>query len=547
MPPEELFEATAVAVEATNTTMVVGTIYTTVQYVPIFAEAARSVSASIPMPPDAIVEAASVQLTASPAGRTTIADVARVRAAQGSPTASGYEIVVDFGGLRTVSQLSVPREQVGHVPLPISGIAPWVGTEFGDDLDLTADLLVGGAVDSRTFREVLTERLLVKLNQSMDPTTAATGQVTTTTAPADLEVLVAGERVHFVPGPVTGTDASHDETIDIADAVSRALAAGMTEVPLELRSAVPCQLSLTPTHDHLDAHRVRFAEGEFRTLDRAEEGVVDVAVPLGAGSSSWEIRLIDIGIGGDVGDTRVVPSIDPDTESDAMLTCDPDQALFIRLPPAHLHRFETLEAIRILVSCDEATELAGVLHEGVIDPTGLHGPGPAIDDATLEPTAIEVGPSRWVTLPLARPAAVGADDDRWASVVVTRGRVQVPLDEDRPSDADDARAFVRRPAGNDLYRPLPDVPGVSTSAVPIRLAGIPPATAPIDAIDLVVPGTAVSVATTPTSDASRHVHELLEPVSAASPARSGDDLVLRLDLRTGGRITLGPIVVGYQA
>ena len=289
------------------------------------SQATNALSYGYEIPAGAIVGTASVTISAEPAGRTAIANVARVRPSDGSVGATTTH-VVDFGGLRTVSSLTAPED--------IGIVRPWTGTAFSTTQNLGPSHVP--VSKSITFTEVATERLLVTLmDAATSDSLAEGGRVTIHDPPADLELRVGGERVHIAPGPVRSEGAKLQETIDITDAVQRAVDAGQVPVPLELRSSVPAALSITPGPSaHVLAHRVTFPEGERRTVSASEEGVVDLRLPLAAGSASWRVRRVRFDLQGDIGERRVLPPDGPPVAAGAELLIDPDRPLVVRLPPS---------------------------------------------------------------------------------------------------------------------------------------------------------------------------------------------------------------------
>lgn len=512
-------------------------VYTTVYFDPV-SDARATLPFDYPLPDRAIVGSARVRITAQPAGRTEIGNVARVRPASGDSPAATSSLVIDFGGLRSVSALTTPSAA--------TMLRPWMGTAFPTYGGLVTTTNTSATVD---FTEVATERLLVGLTNAATPDALATqGRVTLHDAPADIELVVAGERVHFAPGPVKAEGARYDETIDVTDAVQRAVDAGTVPVPIELRSSVPAQLSIIPQPGaHLEAHPVQFPEGERRTVAATDEGVVELRLPLAAGSSTWRVRLVRFDLQGDVGDRRVLPATGPSTPEGAELVVDPDHPAVIRLPPATLARLHAVDSLRVLVRAEQGTELSGHLCVEATSPTGDAGPGEPVPDAELTPTTVEPGDvTAWVTLPLVRPAAVDPALGTWVVLQASRGRVVMPLAV--PAGDPDDDAVVLRVGANGRHRALPTVSGIATGAVPLRVGGQPPATAPIDALTIAIPGTPASTEVSATPGAAERFEiELDDPVTAATPgARDGDDLVLQLTVIGPGSHTVGPVTVGYE-
>ena len=117
-----------------------------------------------------------------------------------------------------------------------------MGTKFDGGFE-------GNGFLAATFNELQTERLLVGVANAIAPSALADGgKVTTTTPPADLELLVGGTRVFFRPGPAPP---GFSQDVDVTAAVQAAVDAGGTvgadgnlTVPLTLQARVPGTLGL---------------------------------------------------------------------------------------------------------------------------------------------------------------------------------------------------------------------------------------------------------------------------------------------------------------
>ena len=505
------------------------------------SDSTAAVALELELPAGAIVADARVEIEARPAGRTAIGNLATVRPASGASAEPTKELVVDFGGLRTVSTISTPSS--------LTGLRPWLGTGFPSSGELvpSGPLRKGEARTEFAFTEVATERLLVSLAGAVTPAgLAAAGRITQQDPPADLEVVVGGEQVDFRPGPVRGSGSHLLAEIDITAAVQRAVAASAVPVSVELRSSLPAQLTITQARTaYLHAHTVAFPEGGRRTLPVPEEGTVPIALPLtarpgGVDPANWRITLVRFELSGDVGEVRVVPAVGPAIDFGGEVLVDADRPVVVRLPPSALRRLGRVDGIRLLLRGEQATELAGFLRGGAAVP-GDELPGGQLAPTTVEPSA-EAG---WVTLPLARALPADATGGMWAVVQVTRGRVALML---AAAGQPDDEGLIRRQAPNGSFRALPTVEGLSTTATPIRVVGAAPPTAPIDAVVVSVPGTArPTVAGTPTTSAVTHELPLADGVTTAdTAARVGADLVLQLSVSGPGTYTIGPVVVGYE-
>ena len=502
-----------------------------IQYDPV-TEATSSLAYGYDVPAGSLVGAASVTVTAEPAGRTAIENVGRVRAADGA-LATTKQLVVDFGGLRTVSSVTAPSA--------LTAVRPWTGTSFATD-----SLVPSVSTSDETFTEVATERLLVEVAAATTPGAfAETGRVTLHDPPADVELLVGGERVHIEPGPVRGEHARLERTIDITAAVQRSVDAGVVPVPLELRSSVPANLSIAPGPGaHVLAHAVAFSEGARRTVSTADEGVFTVELPLPPESDGWRIRQLRFDLQGDVGDRRVIPADGPAVAPGAEVVVDVDRPLAIRLPASTVRSLPVVDAVRLLVRPETAGELGGHLAPEVSGPGGELVPGEPLADAALVATPVEVAPtSGWVTLPLARPVSLDPEEGVWVVVHAARGRVVLPLAVPSTAPPGGAPAVdVVRLASNGRYRPLPAVTGIDTTAVPIRIGGVPVPTAPVPAVEVVVDGSGLDpIRLTPESTPQSFELAFDPPLVPAD-----GHLDVHLTITGPGDHTIGPVVVGYE-
>ena len=219
--------------------------------------AALVVETELDLAEDARVELAVFELTAGPAGPTTIDSVAQVRAAN-SVTDAASACTVDFGRLVTVGGFQ-PR----ILPAPeISAVHRWNGS--------TWTVLPGGTA----FAEIAADRLLVESAEgSADELVAglvAAWEVELPALPGVLELLVDGTTVWFerqgsssgtVPPAAAGGEVAYmvDRTDAVREAFERAVpSGGRKKVAVALRAAVPGQLRLAPTLSTLRVHTVAF-------------------------------------------------------------------------------------------------------------------------------------------------------------------------------------------------------------------------------------------------------------------------------------------------
>lgn len=516
---------------------------------PGVATASAAQSQSVPV--GAIVLGATATVTAKPAGLATISSVAQVRDGTGS------SLVVDFQGMRTVDRIQAPR--------PIKSIAPWAGTKFGDTTEF-------GVVDGdQSFSEIQAERVRVDLSTGISADAlAADGAVEVLTPPADLELLVNGTRAWFAAGPAKPGGAASDPaafgtTVDLGDAVRAAVAAatpGPTgiAVDVELRSSVPGQLTLELAISFQRTFAVVFPEGDIRVVAADEEGVYTLLLPLPAEAAGWQIHQVQAAVSGALPPERVLPPDAPSPGAGAELVLDPDHAVLVDLPPATLARLETVTAVRLLLGVDATgAELAGVLRADATQPPGslkpedVGVPGDPVPKANLGPVTLAPGSlddHGWTTLPLPKPHKLVPNERLWLSVQLARGRIAWPLAEPAPLGLPHAPlvdATLRRQLPNGAFRALSHAGDVPTGAAAIRVVGTAPNAAPIDALELEIPGRAGSVSLTPTTSATPVSLGLDPPLTAAADPSAFDSGALKLLLttRTPGNVSFAAVLVAY--
>lgn len=515
------------------------------------AEAVTSgyeVASTLDVPAGAVVDLAVVRVAASSPNRTPIGGVATIRAAAGDPEASSSTMIIDFGVMRNVSAL--------EGPVSIKKIAPWLGTSFEDVDELETPATAVGV------QELLTERLLVAFSQSVTAADVAIEHVTTSTVPADLELLVAGTRAWFHQGSVS---AGFAQEVDITSQVQEAVAAGTSPVPVVLTSRVPGHLELSPVGEvqFLSTHVVQFGQGDTTSVDASAEGIVDVPLPLPPSGASWSIhRLVSTVIAEDRGPERVLPAVGPGTPDKVELTLDADRRLAVRIPTPMLAPFDSLSAVRILLTVGTAgIGVVGGLRGGDTTMPGDNLPGGAITEVTIP---LSDAPT-WVTLPFAKPIAVTTSQTLWLSLSATHGRAVLGLREVDPVIAtgpdgspltDDERgiATIRRIAPNGVAKPMSSPVGLRTDALALRLVGEAPDGRPIDVVTVELAGldtgAAAEEAGVETTDAIESVAETSDGpdryvLSLPQPAPV-PGLVLRSTVTAATRLTVGPVIIAYE-
>jgi hypothetical protein len=492
------------------------------------SDAGFETAQDVVLPAGAVVTQAVVRLSAeAPVNPTPVGGIATVRAAAGAPALASRDLVIDFGVLRTVSAVDAPAA--------ISGIGLWRGTSFNEFVPQD----FGGRVAE--FTEVQAERLLVNLADPVAPATlAADGRVTTTTPPADLELLVGGVRAYQRPGPVP---AAFTEDVDVTAALQAAVAAGpvgedgSVAVPVVLRARVPGTLGLELAQPvgFLRTHAVAFP-GPTTTRAFDEEGRLAVALPLPGEATGWTVhRVLATVVATDDDPQRVQPPVGPPPTTDAELTLDPDRRLVVRVPPERFAPFEELVGVRVSARPGDAgIELGGALLE---DADGV--PGDPVPKGTFAPVTLEAsGEAAFVTLPLPQPVRAAADAPLWFSLAATRGSAVVELGAGEDATED---ATLWRVMPNGVVRPMSSPAGVRTDVLRLRLVGVPPPLAPIDVVTVdLAGGGAVREPVEPAQEAAGLASLAL---SAPGP-RPG--LALELTATAATAVTVGPVVVAYS-
>ena len=474
-----------------------------------------------------VVNNVTVSVGASMPAAATIAGAAEVRAAQGDPSSSSTALIVDFQALRTVSEL------VGTAV--IVSVAPWLGTKFDDNLDLT------WSVDQEavTFQEVQTERLLVTFQTNVSPAVlAANGAVVIPTPPSNLELLVNGTRAWFKSGPVSNP---YTETgIDVTAAVSAAAASG--DAVVTLRAAAPAALTLAVTATLLQRYVVAFPEGATRTVDAPTEGVYPLSLPIsttsvvhadpsgdGPGPDTWLVKGVVLDVTAKISTVRVQPADGPSLSGDAVVVLDPDHALVVRLPPAATGSIAAVTGLRLFVTVgDDGAELAGTLRANA-KVNDEDAPGDPLPKGALGPVTL-AGSSTpgWVDLALTMPQTLSGAEVVWVELQVARGSLIWTLAEISNTDADNAE--LRRRTSSGKYVKLSALAGIPDYAGALRVVGQEKANDPLAAVQVAVAGGTDFVAGVPTQAGTTMNLGIGGTGVVPSPLAGGDDREVPLEL-----------------
>jgi hypothetical protein len=469
------------------------------------------------------VRSAHATIQASMPDAATVAGAAQVRANPGDPTS----LVLDFQGLRTVSEVTAPSG------VAITGVHAWLGTRFDDTAVTTIEI----PVRTVAFKELQTERLLVSLDSEVDPAAfAAAASVVLPTPPSDLELLVNGVRAWFRRGPIEG--AQFATTIDLSAAVAAAVAAGPGAVTVTFRAAAPASLTLDCTAEILQRYPVVFPESAARTVDAPSEGVYPLLLPVQAAPSSkpWLVRQAIVDVAAKLPPTRVLPADGPSFSDDAELVLDTDHGIAVRLPAGALSSLGALAGVRLaVVAGADGAELAGTLRADAGGSPGDPIPKGALGPVTLEPsTATDAA---WIDLALTSPHPLKSADVIWLELQAARGAVAWKL---APDDA--AEAPLARRAPNGRYVGLSPLAGSLTGA--LRVVGVERTNNPLAAV--IVAATAHTssgtVAGVPTQTGTTLALVLDPPVSFAP---DGSDFSLDLTISAPGSYAVSSAELQY--
>jgi hypothetical protein len=467
----------------------------------VATDVASSRVLEIPLAPDATIEHASFTVrAAAPAGLVALADVAEVRAADAESSATRYAVVIDFGRLTSIADLSV-----GTTPFRYYR---WNGTSWESEGD--------------RFSELGTERLLVEFEDLVAvQDVVADGTVRLPARPTGLELLVEGTVVWSEqqggPPPQGGVTAGVgfvvDRTVEVQEAVRRKRAATADpkadiSVRVEFRTAYPGDLALEPEVRVRRSHVVAFPNGPTRTVERDGEGSLVLDLPLPDTSGSWLVGQVDVTVRATVGAERVQPAEGPSFTPDASLSLTPSRTVMIRLPDGLVGRFATVNGVRLPLS--GGGEIGGRLLASTAPAGETGAPGEPVEGAVVTPITVPAGDvAAWTTIPLAAPIPA-AGGPYWLELAVSYGDVTLQLTESPADDAGAPGAVVHRRLAGGGTKQLTAIAQLGQLHAAVRIVGTPDANAPINALSLniLLPDAetgggvdpAVAVGVTPTAD-----------------------------------------------
>jgi hypothetical protein len=503
----------------------------------VVASVEQELFSGVKTPP--VVSEVTASVEASMPKAATIAGAAEVRPAQGDPTKPSTALIVDFQGLRTVSEV------VGTAV--IDSVAPWLGTKFDAPI---APLTYSTDSKAVTFQEVQTERLLVTFATQVAPSDlAANGAVVIPTPPSNLELLVNGTRAWFQAGPVSNPFAL--DGIDIKAAVAAAAASGTAVVTL--RAAAPAALTLKVVAKLLQRYVVAFPEGATRTVDAPSEGVYPLSLPISTQAvaaakapapNGWLVKGVALDVSAKIPTVRVEPPDGPALSNDAVVVLDPDHALVARLPPASTVSFASVTGARLLVSAGaDGAELAGTLR-GNARVNGKDSPGDPLPKGALGPATLTASSTPgWVDLALATPHKLVSGEVVWLELQVARGSLVWALAAVSSADADNAELRRRTPSGK--YVPLTALVGIPDYAGALRVVGEEKANDPLAAVRVAPAGGTDVIAGVPTQAGTTMILGISDGV-VPSPLAGGDfEVPLELTIATPGSYAITSAELQY--
>jgi hypothetical protein len=477
--------------------------------------ASRQVTLVPALARNALVRGFKVDVTATRADTTTLANAGQVRLQADSD--GSKIIVVDFGMLRTVSGIGLVKPGA----MTICSLRAFKGDGF-DTTDLYLVDCDSGLPTQRTVRsveqntfETRTERVRLKVKTSADLTTiAANVWLQFPDPPSDLDIRInGGAPAWTAPGvaqPDThGWDADTHQVVDLTDALAALTGNALDSRPLDasivLASRTPGLLTLTPGDmDVAYLARILFDGAEETTLVLDQEGHHDLVLHL----PEWvgTVQEVRLTLTGTVPPERILEPVGPPLalRLDGLgpaydLLLDVDHAGAAQLDAAK--PLDELVAVRLpLRAGADGAEVHAVLHEGT-----KNGPTRPVDGGTSKP--VDLAPAAagevWTSFTLAKPIKLtkpvkpDADLRYWVVVVVGRGGAAWSLG--RFATAAETVPILRGGA-NGPWHELPAMLDGATLGARIRAVGTAPPNVPILPLSITVVGhetSQVSVSPTP--------------------------------------------------
>lgn len=513
-------------------------------------EGVTSVTLDVSLPRNALVDEFEVQVQARRVDITQVQQVAQLRS---YASASGNELVIDFGTPRTVNGIQLPS---GAAVLQVQS---WLGSQFSPQA-----AFVGSGDSDVVFAEVRSERLRVLMSRGLNANELDDVRVRLPEPPSGLSIRIddAAVPAWSHPEPVqpratvaqpdaAGWDKESRRIVDLRPALAAltgdALAADdAVTFRLTLTTLVPCELALSEASRALRrVRRARFGGGTTTELDFAAEGAVELAVALPTVAAGQTRRVSELRwtAVAELPALRTMPPVGPDAAllddngtvlADLLIT--PDRAACVRLPDDS--GLTLLHGVRLPLSAGaDGAELRVVLWSADA-PGGL--PSLPLQQGASTPVTLAANAATgWFSFDFVKPVAIDAAAMPWLAIVATRGSAAwTPAQAGAGAGLD--QQVVRRGPPNGPWKALPaalqSAGGVLDVRGRVRLTGLAPKEAPLAPVAIAVAGGASAVDLLPTAKGVAAVLVLAPPLAVAQP-------VLRIVSRVAGSLVLRDIDV----
>jgi hypothetical protein len=473
----------------------------------------------ITLPANALVDDASVVLSASPSALTAARAVAQLRL---GPPPPGYEdladgaLIVDLGVPRTVTAIAVP-ESFG-----IHQVRTWTGTGFGplpafpspvpdplEESDYGSTIVLPA--------EVRTERLEITYSGGDDGQDLMDRAVLALPdAPANLQLAIEGSGIVWreqgivTPGPdeeitTTGWNSEGKRRVDLTAALGARLgnprSADPVTLVLVLTSSSPGALAISALES--ETRRIRRCtlagqSGEVVSFSNAGRVVQVLTGPdLPTDATVSEIRFT---ASASPKPPRTLPPVGPEASDKVALTLDPDHAVLVRLPVTS--GLEHLEALSVAATGGpEGAEIRALLWDSRVDAEErvseslISVPTAPLEAPATDPASLEAGAQAWLSLTFPEPVALPRDRPLWAAILCSRGAATLAMTE---ATAATEAGQVRVGPATGPFQALPalfDREGYAGLRARIRMTGTAPAEAPLDPLAIGWPAAATVLPT----------------------------------------------------
>ena len=535
----------------------------------VTANGTASVEQTVHLPRNAVVMSPwRVGVRAGRAQWTFANAVAQTRVTDISRTGTGAQqrrsVVIDFGGLRTVSAVGLMDNS-----LTIIRVRAWNGAAFGDPPaagvrsgtinESTAALAGIDGFIARFSSEVRTERLQVDLIGG--GTIESIGEVLIVElpdAPADLELRInGGAPVWTSPGAVvkgapgwTDDGELQRQDVDLSAALTALLGDPTADItPTELRitlsARVPGALELLlPAASAQTIRYIRAVElsPEDADLEFAEEGLEDVALAV----PSWAaaVEEVRLRVTADLPPERTLPPVGPSplligttTTPIAELRLDPDHAAVfdpVAVPFAD-SLAELIGARAPMVVSRGGVELRMLLLARDQDSGGNDMPGAPLPGGSSTPIVLDAAPldgETWATFALPKAVKLDGGALPYVCIVATRGEAQCAF-----TDSLSGSTIWRGPPSGPFTR-LPSLGGLPLLRGRVRVTGRAARQSPIAPLQLWVGSAAGAVRElTPTP---KGLELAITPVAPIAPDAAGT-VTLSIVSRVPGTVSLADV------